>query len=44
METWIKEKGYRLSACPMEIYGKMPEVVKGETIIYAKILMPVKKK
>jgi len=44
METWIKEKGYVLAACPIEIYSKKPEVVKGETILYAKIMMPVEKK
>ena len=44
MEAWIKEKGYALSACPMEVYSKKPEVVKGEMILYAKIMMPVKKK
>lgn len=44
METWIKEKGYALAASPMEVYSKKPEVVKGEMIIYAKIMMPVKKK
>jgi AraC family transcriptional regulator len=44
METWIKEKGYVLAACPMEVYSKKPETVKGEMIIYAKIMMPVKKK
>jgi DNA gyrase inhibitor GyrI len=44
MQTWMKEKDYVLAACPIEIYSKMPEVVKGETIIYAKIMMPVKKK
>jgi effector-binding domain-containing protein len=40
----MKEKGYELSACPMEIYSKKPEMVKGEMILYAKIMMPVKKK
>jgi len=44
LNAWIAEKGYVLAACPMEIYGKKPEVVKGETILYAKIMMPVKKK
>ena len=44
LETWIKEKGYVIADCPMEVYSKKPEVVKGETILYAKIMMPVKKK
>jgi AraC family transcriptional regulator len=44
LDTWIKEKGYVIADCPMEVYSKKPEVVKGETILYAKIMMPVKKK
>ncbi|OGD60984.1 hypothetical protein A3K78_11010 [Candidatus Bathyarchaeota archaeon RBG_13_52_12] len=41
---WMEKKGLELSGPPMEIYSKKPEVVGGETIIYAKIMMPVKKK
>ncbi len=44
LETWIKEKGYTMTGCPIEVYGKMPETVNGELILYAKIMMPVKKK
>jgi AraC family transcriptional regulator len=44
LESWMQEKGYELAACPMEIYSKKPEMVKGEMILYAKIMMPVKKK
>ncbi len=40
---WIDKKGYVLSGLPMEIYSKKPEVINGETILYAKILFPVKK-
>lgn len=40
---WIHENGYEASAAPIEIYSKKPEVVKGVTIIYAKIMVPVKK-
>jgi len=41
---WVHEHGYEASAAPMEIYSKKPEVVKGITIIYAKIMVPVKKR
>jgi effector-binding domain-containing protein len=41
---WMERKGLELSGPPMEIYSKQPEVVGGETIVYAKIMMPVKKK
>jgi effector-binding domain-containing protein len=41
---WIAEKGYEVSGPPMEIYSKKPEVVDGVTILYAKVMMPVKKK
>jgi len=42
--TWIKEKGYVISGGPIEVYSKKPEVIKGEPILYAKIMIPVKKK
>ncbi len=41
---WIVEKGYEIAGPPIEIYSKKPEVVGGETIIYAKVMMPIKKK
>lgn len=41
---WIAEKGLVISGPPMEIYSKKPEVVGGQTILYAKVMMPVKKK
>ncbi len=43
LHAWIREKGYKVSGPAMEVYSKMPEMVKGEMIIYAKIMMPVKK-
>lgn len=42
--TWISEKGYEPSGPAIEIYSKRPEVVNGVTILYAKIMLPVKKK
>ena len=44
LTEWIEKKGLELSGPPMEIYSKKPEVVGDETILYAKIMMPVKKK
>jgi effector-binding domain-containing protein len=44
LHDFIAEKGYEISGPPMEVYSKKPKVVKGVTIIYAKIMMPVKKK
>jgi len=41
---WIDKKGYACSGSPMEIYSKKPEVVDGVTILYAKVMIPVKKK
>jgi effector-binding domain-containing protein len=42
--TWYEGKGYEESGPPMEIYSKRPEVVDGVTILYAKVMIPVKKK
>jgi AraC family transcriptional regulator len=44
LTDWIEKKDLEVSGPPMEIYSKKPEVVGGETILYAKIMMPVKKK
>jgi len=44
LEDFIDKKGYTVSGPPIEIYSKKPEVVGGVTILYAKIMMPVKKK
>lgn len=38
---WIREKGYNVIGPSIEVYSKMPEVVDGVTILYAKIMMPV---
>ena len=43
INDWIKKNGYTVSGPPIEIYSKKPEMVKGEMIIYAKIMFPVKK-
>jgi len=44
LENFLEEKGYMVSGPPIEVYSKKPEVVGGATILYAKIMMPVKKK
>jgi len=41
---FIEEKGYEGSGPPIEVYSKKPKVVGGVTILYAKIMIPVKKK
>jgi DNA gyrase inhibitor GyrI len=41
LTEWIEKKGLKVSGPSIEIYSKKPEVVGGETILYAKILMPV---
>lgn len=43
LNEWKAEKGYDCVGPSMEIYTKKPEVVGGVTILYAKVLMPVKK-
>lgn len=44
LTEWIEKKGYRISGPSIEVYSKKPEVVGGVTILYAKVMMPVKKK
>ena len=41
---WITEKGYSVSGPSMEVYTKKPKVVGDVTVLYAKVMMPVKKK
>lgn len=43
LANWIREKGYRISGPPIEVYSKKPEVIGGVTILYAKIMMPIRK-
>ncbi len=44
LSEWIEKKGLKVSGPSMEIYSKKPEVIGGETILYAKVMMPVTKK
>lgn len=41
LDAWIQEKGHHVTGPSIEVYSKMPEVVDGATILYAKIMMPV---
>jgi AraC family transcriptional regulator len=43
LAEWIKKKGYEASGPSIEVYSKKPEVVDGVTILFAKVMMPVKK-
>jgi effector-binding domain-containing protein len=44
LAEWIAEKGYVVSGPPIEVYSKEPEIVNGVTVLYAKVMMPIKKK
>ena len=44
LNEWKASKGYVCAGPPIEAYTKKPEVVNGVTILYAKVMMPVKKK
>lgn len=44
LAQWIAANGYVVSGPSIEVYSKKPEVVDGVMILYAKVMMPVKKK
>lgn len=44
LTEWMEENDYEWAGSAMEIYTKKPKVVGNETIIYANIQAPVKKK
>jgi len=39
---WIQKKGYKISGPPIEIYSRKPEVTDGVTVLYAKVMMPIR--
>jgi len=41
---WIEENGYEFAGPAIEMYTKKPKVVGSETIIYANVQIPIKKK
>ena len=44
LSEWMEENGYEWAGPSMEEYTKKPKVVGGETIIYANVQAPIKKK
>jgi len=44
LAKWNEEHGYVCTGPPIEVYSKKPEVVNGVTILYAKVMFPVKSK
>ena len=42
--AWISEHGYEIAGPCLEVYSKKPQRVGGQTILYAKIEAPVRKK
>ncbi|MCU0851898.1 MAG: GyrI-like domain-containing protein [Thermoplasmata archaeon] len=44
LAKWNEEHGYICTGPPIEVYSKKPEVVNGVTILYAKVMFPVRKK
>jgi len=44
LADWIGKKGYKTSGPPIEVYSKKPELVGDVTVLYAKVMMPVRKK
>jgi effector-binding domain-containing protein len=43
LERWVEANGYKCSGPPIEVYTKSPEVVRGRTVLHAKIMAPVRK-
>ena len=44
LNKWIEEKGYEWSGPSIEVYTRRPKVIGSETILYAKIEAPIRKK
>ena len=44
LSEWIEENGYEWAGPAMEVYTKKPKFVGDETIIYANVQAPIKKK
>lgn len=44
LADFVRKKGYVVAGPSMEIYSKKPEIGGGQTIIYAKIMFPVKRR
>ncbi len=44
LSAWVAENGYEWAGPSIEAYSKKPEQVGGQTIMYAKIMAPVRKR
>lgn len=44
LSEWIAQHGYEWAGPSIKVYTKKPKVVAGETILYAHIQAPVKKR
>ncbi|MFQ5907264.1 MAG: GyrI-like domain-containing protein [Thermoplasmata archaeon] len=44
LSEWVAQHGYEWAGPSIEVYSKKPEVVGDETILYAKVMAPVRKK
>ena len=44
LREWIAERGYEWSGPSIEVYTRKPEIVGGETILYAKVEAPIRRK
>jgi len=44
LREFVDAKGFKVSGPSIEVYSKKPEIVKGVTILYAKVMFPIEKK
>jgi len=44
LSAWVSENGYEWAGPSIEAYTKKPERVRGKTVMYAKIMAPVRRK
>ncbi|HLB68115.1 MAG TPA: GyrI-like domain-containing protein [Thermoplasmata archaeon] len=44
LSAWVSEHGYEWAGPSIEAYTKKPERVRGKTVMYAKIMAPVRRK
>ncbi|HKZ64522.1 MAG TPA: GyrI-like domain-containing protein [Thermoplasmata archaeon] len=44
LSSWVSENGYEWAGPSIEAYTKKPERVRGKTVMYAKIMAPVRRK
>ena len=44
LRKWVDENGYVYAGSVMEIYLSKPKVVKGETVVFSNIQVPIKRK